>query len=228
MKQPEWTTFATKFDDAFVAAVVDWMRFSEEAFIEHIWAGYEVMERTRPPVDGRDLERSITQILDNMIRDEMSGDEPYYIQHGPYERETMARPPAQPPAYDLAFVFRADPRVMWPVEAKVLETPRTLAPYLADIRNEFLTCRYGPFSPSGAMLAYLLAGRTSDVLVNVEARLNSPLVPVGTQHARASSKSTHSRVVPPGKAYPRTFDCYHIVLSFHGLQRVLVEGQHLE
>ena len=86
----------------------------------------------------------------------MSGDEPFYVQHGPFERETMRPPPAQPPEYDLAFVFRADERIMWPIEAKVLETPGGVADYVRDIREEYLKCRYGPFSASGAMLAYLL------------------------------------------------------------------------
>src|ERR1039457_4224810 len=120
-----------------------------------------------PHVDDRDLERSITQLLEPRIRDAMTGDEPYYIQHGSFERETMAPPPAQPPAYDLAFVLRADERIMWPLEEKGLETPGTLAEYEREVREQYLTCRYAPFTASGAMLGYLLSGMATDALARI-------------------------------------------------------------
>lgn len=216
-----WNPFSPRIEPDFLSAVVNWMSGCETTFVDHIWTGFETMERRSPPIDGRDLERSITQNLDVMIRDAMSGDEPYYMQHGPYERETMARPPAQPPAYDLAFVFRADPRIMWPIEAKVIETPGAIAHYLADIRDQFLTCRYGPFSPSGAMVAYLLQGQPSDMLENVQARLGNPIEHTQGNDGRAHAKSTHMRDVPQGKHYPPVFGCYHVVFTFHGLQRVM-------
>jgi hypothetical protein len=77
-----------------------------------VWAAYDEMLAHPPANDTRDLERSITQLLEPRIRDSMTGFEPFYVQHGSYERETMMAPPAQPPAYDLAFVLRADERII--------------------------------------------------------------------------------------------------------------------
>jgi hypothetical protein len=159
-----WPTPVTSADPLFIAQACNWMRRPAAVLLRMIWSAYDAMLFDRPFIDGRDLERSITQLLEPRIRNSMSGDEPFYIQHGPFERETMAKPPAQPPAYDLAFVLRADERVMWPLEAKVLETPNQLASYHRDIQQEFLTCRYAPFSMSGAMLGYLLSGTAEDAL----------------------------------------------------------------
>ena len=42
-----------------------------------IWRGYDQMQSDRPIVDGRDLERSITQLLEPRISRVMTGDEPF-------------------------------------------------------------------------------------------------------------------------------------------------------
>jgi hypothetical protein len=41
---------------------------------------------------------------------------------------TRSAAPAKPPAYDIAFIWHDNPRVAWPIEAKVVPTPGTLAP----------------------------------------------------------------------------------------------------
>lgn len=214
-----WSRPVPGVDAEFIAAAVAWAENAESALLGYVWSGYDRMVAARPMIDTRDLERSITQHLEAMIRDVMSGDEPYFIQHNSYERETMREPPAQPPAYDLAFVFRADPRVMWPLEAKVLNTPTALADYLSDLRNEYMTCRYAPFSPSGAMLGYLLQGSGKDALDNISCRLGLSLSRLDALRDRSCAASTHDRVVPHGKPYPSRFTCYHLVLSFLGLRR---------
>jgi len=230
MTAPEidWVSSVLSVDAAFIEAAVSWMRHSEEAFVSYVWAGYDRMSQQRPAIDGRDLERSITQLLEGVIRDEMSGDEPYFLQHSPFERETMQPPPAQPPAYDLAFVFRADPRVMWPLEAKVLLTPGSLADYVRDVRDQYLTCRYAPFSPSGGMLGYLLQGSAESALHNIATQLHCTLAPLTAFAPRPCAVSTHSRTVPVGKPYPAAFDCHHVVLAFKGLRRKSVKERSTE
>jgi hypothetical protein len=149
----------------------------------------------------------------------MSGDEPFYVLHGPYEHETMKAPPAQPPAYDIAFILRADERVMWPVEAKIIETPKAVAQYIRDIRQEFLTCRYAPFSSSGAMLGYLLSGAESDALGTISDRLGCSLEEVFEHPGKPNRWSLHKRTVPAGKCYPVDFKCYHVILAYQHLSR---------
>lgn len=206
-------------DPSFIGLARQWIDNSERQFLGLVWQAYEVM-RAKPPVaEGRDLERSITQLLEPRIRDVMTGDEPFYVQHSPFEHETMKSPPAQPPAYDLAFVLRADERIMWPLEAKVLETPGQIAAYVQEVKTQFLTCRYAPFSGSGAMLGYLLTGRPDEVFETIAARLDSVLGPVPSHPDRPNRLSRHARVVPAGKAYPADFSCYHLMLEYPDLRR---------
>jgi hypothetical protein len=109
---------------------------------------------------------------------------------------------------------------MWPAEAKVLNSPRALADYLADIREQFVTCRYAPFSSSGAMLGYLLDGSELETLTNIGARLGVEFEDSPRRTPpRFHRSSAHDRTVPAGKAYPTPFRCHHLILGFHGLER---------
>lgn len=218
---PNWPTNATAPDPAFISQACKWMDDPGSWLLGFVWSGYDSLCQNPPVIDGKDLERNITQVLVRRIDEAMTGDEPFYVQHGPFERATMAAPPAQPPAYDLAFVLQADERIMWPLEAKVLETPQRLASYVQDVQEQFLTCRYAPFSSSGAMLGYLLAGATQDALSNIAARLDCELTPVLHTSIRAHSTSSHQRTVPAGKPWSAKFVCHHLIMGFHGLQRTV-------
>lgn len=206
-------------DQSFPALAGQWAKDPAPKMLGFVWKAYDEMLTKPPHVDDRDLERSITQLLEPRIRDAMTGYEPYYIQHGPFERETMALPPAQPPQYDLAFVLRADERIMWPLEAKVLETPGTLAEYEREIREQYLTCRYAPLTTSGAMLGYLLTGNAADALIKIGAKLNATLDQVTDFPKRPHRASMHKRNVPEGKQYPIDFNCHHMILEYSSLRR---------
>ncbi|MGA2864087.1 MAG: hypothetical protein ABSF95_06320 [Verrucomicrobiota bacterium] len=187
--------------------------------LSFVWGAYDRMKLDNPAVDDRDLERSLTQLFEVRIRREMSGDEPFYIQHGPYERETMKRPPAQPPQYDLAFVLNADERIMWPLEAKVLETAKAVSEYVLEVREQFLACRYAPFCSEGAMLGYLLTGSPGEAFTNIAAKVPCTLEEHPKFPSRAHRTSRHRRTVPAGKRYPADFCCHHLILEFFGLKR---------
>lgn len=215
-----WTQAAVPVDPVFVAQACAWLTSPSQSVLRFVWSGYDQMVRDQPAVDGRDLERSITQLLEPRVRAAMTGYEPFYVQHGAFEHETMAAPPAQPPQYDLAFVWRADERVMWPLEAKIMTTPNTIAPYAADVTGEFLTCRYGPFTSSGAMLGYLLTGTTAATFTQIANKMSIQLLTTAGSTGRAERVSHHQRIVPLGKSYPDVFDCYHLLLDFSPLRRV--------
>ncbi len=212
-------TLPRSVDPAFVQLARSWVKDPARQFLAFIWLAYENLVSSEPTIDGRDLERSITQLLEPRVRDAMTGDEPFYVQHGPFERETMRAPPAQPPEYDLAFVLRADERIMWPLEAKVLETPGSVAAYVRDVTDEYLTCRYAPFSESGAMLGYLLAGTPNDALKAIAGKLGVALEEVTDLPTETNRWSKHVRTVPAGKPYPPEFWCYHLILEFPSLHR---------
>ena len=214
-----WRKPLQPIDPAFVVQVATWLNRPDETLLNLVWAAYDQLIHDQPSIDGRDLERSISQLLEPRVRDAMSGFEPFYIQHGTFERETMAKPPAQPPEYDLAFVWRADERVIWPLEAKVLETPGRLADYDHDLRFEFLTCRYAPFTASGAMVGYLLSGTAEEALQRIAVKIGTALEKISDKDIRPQRISQHARQVPKDKPYPAAFACYHLVLEFTGLRR---------
>src|ERR1051326_2113702 len=99
----------------FVSLAAMWCADQSTILLSYVWSAYDSIIRDNPLIDGADLERSITQLLEPRIRRVMSGYEPFYIQHGPFERERMKKPPAQPPQYDLAFIHTGDERIMWPL-----------------------------------------------------------------------------------------------------------------
>ncbi|MBS1060560.1 hypothetical protein [Gluconobacter sp. Dm-44] len=219
MSAMDWRKPLQPIDPAFVVQVATWLNRPDEKLLNLVWAAYDQLIHDQPSIDGRDLERSISQLLEPRVRDAMSGFEPFYVQHGTFERETMAKPPAQPPEYDLAFVWRADERVIWPLEAKVLETPGRLADYDHDLRFEFLTCRYAPFTASGAMVGYLLSGTAEEALQRIAVKIGTALEKISDKDIRPQRISQHARQVPKDKPYPADFTCYHLVLEFTGLRR---------
>ena len=203
----------------FIALAGTWCRDQSFILLSFLWQAYDQMRKDDPFVDGRDLERSITQLLEPRIHRAMSGDEPFYVQHGPFERETMKAPPSQPPQYDIAFVLHADERIMWPMEAKVLETAGAVAEYVEDVREQFLKCRYAPFSSEGAMLGYLLSGTPADAFHNISTKVPCELKEHPGFPSRPQRFSHHVRTVPAGEAYPPMFRCHHLIFEFQGLTR---------
>lgn len=197
-----------------------WCKDQSEIMLGFIWRGYDQMQSDKPVVDGRDLERSITQLLAPRIDRAMSGDEPFDVQHGPFERETMQPPPAQPPQYDIAFTLREEERIMWPMEAKILETSGAVSEYIKDIHEQFLTCRYAPFTGEGAMLGYLLSGTADDTFQNIAKKTPCKLEDHPAFSSRSQKLSRHTRNVPSGKTYPSKFRCHHLMLEFPYLKRV--------
>jgi len=202
----------------FQRLVSHWATDASLLMLQFVWRGYDylkedVLDRIDARKSDEDLERSVTQLLEPRIRRAMTGDEPFEIQHGSYEHETRQPPPAQPPQYDLAFVLRANPRVMWPLEAKLIRSDGAVGRYVSELRGNFLTCRYAPFSRSGAMLGYLLSTGTSAVFDNISNAVPCKLFAVAGFSARPHRRSSHTRTVPPARRYPRRFRCHHLLLT---------------
>jgi len=201
----------------FLTLAEQWRADASVVLLRHIWSAYDLLIRdVFSGIDLRDadedLERSITQLLEPRIDIVMSGDEPFYIQHGPFEHETRLPPPAQPPQYDLAFILYANPRIMWPIEAKILRTVRSVATYATSIRDQFVTCRYSPFSAEAAMLGYLLTGDARDVFTNIATEVPCELEEHPDFPDRPHRVSRHRRSVPAGKTYPGFLRCHHLIL----------------
>ncbi len=102
--------FAKLNRSTFVRLARSWVKNPARQFLGFIWLAYRDLIASKQVIDGRDWKEASPNCWKPRVRDAMSGDEPFYVQHGPFERETMRAPPAQPPEYDLAFVLRADAR----------------------------------------------------------------------------------------------------------------------
>jgi hypothetical protein len=186
-----------------------------------VWQAYDLLiDEVLSDIDftqiDDELERSITQYLEQKIHRFMTGDEPFDVQHGPYEFETRMEAPAQSPQYDIAFFLRQNPRIMWPLEAKVLRTDGAIADYIDAIQNRFLTCRYAPFSSEAGMLGYLLSGEPSKVFNNIETALSCALRDHPAFSNRTHKTSEHQRMVQTGKSYPHDFRCHHLIFRMFG------------
>lgn len=200
----------------FLARV--WSSDASDVLLGLLWDAYdllakEILSRINIAQSDEDLERSLTQLLEPRIRRLMSGEEPFYVQHGTYEHETSADPPAQPPQYDIAFVMNENPRVTWPVEAKVLRTDSTVAPYVHELRTNYLTCRYAPFSREAAMLGYLRSGDPQEALKRLGRQIPCKMI----QHPRFKNRphkySNHNRRTPRAKGYVKRFKCHHMMME---------------
>jgi hypothetical protein len=196
-----------------------WGRDFANHLLDFVWRAYdlwraEVLSKIDATKAADDLERDITEALERRIRRVMSGYEPFTVQHGPYERETRQPAPYQPPQYDIAFVLNDNERFMWPLEAKVLKTDKESAvkAYAADINEQFLTCRYAPFSGEGAMLGYLFSGNPTKAFLSIEAEVPCTLQDYPAFAVRDHKTSDHIRKVPDAKAYPPAFRCHHLIL----------------
>jgi hypothetical protein len=212
------TLLETRWPDTgnFVTVAKTWQNDALTILLSYIWQGYdllhdEVLSQIELNITDDELERSISQLLEPKIHKAMTGDEPFYVQYEVYEYETRQPPPAQPPQYDIAFVLNENPRIMWPLEAKVLRSDGSVASYINDIKNEFLSCRYAPFSSEGAMLGYLFSGVPENVFLQIEKK-----VPCKLHHhldfpGRDHRYSDHTRCIPAGKLYPSHFRCQHLI-----------------
>lgn len=205
-------------DAAFGSFVPKWRASAYGRMLQWIWDAYDLLDREiLSKVDwGQaedDLEREITEMLEVRIRRSMPDLAPMYVQQEKKERETRVTPKAQPPEYDLAFVLHANERICWPLEAKVLHTDQATAKYIKQITDNFLTCRYAPFSEEGGMLGYLLAGDPAETFRKIAVKLNARLQQHAMFPGRPHKTSEHKRNVPTGKTYPRSFRCHHLILE---------------
>jgi hypothetical protein len=198
-----------------------WRTWSEDAIdrmLAAVWCGYdtlvtEVLIQVDTTEADEERERTITQLLEPRIRRHLSGDEPYDIQHGPYEYATRQPAPAQPPQYDIAFVLHRNPKVMWPLEAKCLRSDGAVADYVGEVRDNFLTGRYAPYASSGAMLGYLLHGSPERTFNNIEQAIACQLLPHPTFSTRQHRISDHSRNLARADFVSGPFRCHHLIME---------------
>jgi hypothetical protein len=188
-----------------------------DSILRAVWAGYdllvsEVLENIDWTVSEEEVERQLTQVLEPRIRRSLSGFEIYDCQHGTYENETRKPAPAQPPQYDIAFVFRNNPRLIWPLEAKYLRISSGVGAYVKGLRENFLSGRYAPFSGEAAMVAYLGEGTAEEVWAAVARKVPCEILASASASMRPQRYSRHNRALPESRPWNSEFLCHHLVM----------------
>ncbi|MBL8797701.1 MAG: hypothetical protein JNM56_27630 [Planctomycetia bacterium] len=188
-----------------------------KVMLGYVWAGFdsfkkEILDKNPPPTrTNTDLERDLTEMLYPYILRTLPAALPYYLLHERKERE-KAILGRQPPEPDLSFVLRANIRVTFPMDAKVLERDAvaTLTDYADTVRNRFLTGGYAPFSKEGAMIAFLLAGSVRTVFQNLAVAIGCTISQRAYIAGRQHRTSSHVRSAAACQ-YTR-FRCHHMIL----------------
>lgn len=202
----------------FVEVAKSWNNDAITILVKLVWEGYdllvaEILSQINCDEAEEQIERSITQSLERRIRKNMTGDEPFDVQHEVYEWESSQSAQAQPPQYDIAFYLITNDRIIWPLEAKVLKSDGAVGEYIKEIKDNFITCRYAPFSSQGGMLGYLFSGDSNKAFTNIATKVPCTLSDHPDFPNRDHKTSDHERVVPSGKSYPAEFRCHHLLLK---------------
>ena len=200
----------------FLALTVSWGPDAYLKMVECVWKGYDAfrlraVHSLTPSLSDNELERDITQSLAQDISDCVDPFSPFMFQSWYREFASRMNPPAQSPEYDMAFVVRDNRQVCWPIEAKVLRTDRSVAPYVRDLKEEYLKCRYAPFSTEGCMMGFLFKGSAKTFFLNISNAIGVPLTPYISLPSRNHNLSDHVR--PCCTMGIGTFRCHHLVLE---------------
>ncbi len=193
-------------DPAYADQAARWARSVANQVLEWTWRAFDILQIDHlagvdlaQPLE--QLERDLTYLhfieIQIVFSEETDGYPSFVPHHEPPEMETRSSSAAKPPAYDLAFVSTANRRWLWPLEAKVVSSEKSLSAYLRDVNDKFLGCIAAPFVGEGAMIAYLLTNEISATFQNLAHRLGQPLEPVPEFQSRPHRVSSHTRATAP-------------------------------
>ncbi|MEX2285792.1 MAG: hypothetical protein WD648_01805 [Planctomycetaceae bacterium] len=201
--------------DDFAASIQSWREDAITVLMGYVWEGTKCFAqelRIDLTQDLENLERGLNQFIAQRIRDAMTDRPPFYFEHHPFEDQGRSKPSAAPKAPDLAFFLRANPRASLPIEAKVLNTDKAVAEYVKEITDNFLECRYAPFSSHGAMLGYLRSGNVDTALKSVATALTCTLVLLPALKKWSHHMSQHQRRSENCRGFPTDFTCHHLIV----------------
>lgn len=194
---------------------VEWAAGVSGRVLEWTWVSFERLKaKSFRNVDFSlpivQLERALTQLhcleLQFVIIEESDGYCSFTAMHESDEFESLKSATAKPPANDIGFIHRDHCRWIWPIEAKVVPTVKSLADYLSDV-DKFKNGVAAPLVGEGAVIGYLLAGLTKDFLDNV-AKHGGALSDVDGYSNERHRCSLHDRSAP----YPK-LRLHHMAMS---------------
>lgn len=209
-------------DPAFKQLALEWTEAVSERILDWVWRAFDAL-RTGPmarvdltePLE--QLERDLTDLhfieIQCLWARETCGYFAFSPGHEIPELESRYSAQAHPPAYDLGFVLYENPRIIWPIEAKVVQQPSVLRDYLTDVRNKFIAGIAAPFVDQAAMIGYLLAGTAREVFTGLETELSQTLNHPSVFASRPHRTSFHTRGRSPfGRDLPDLL-LHHLVMT---------------
>lgn len=215
-RYPTLSELAWPMDDESRQQAQEWANGIVFQVLDWTWRAFDIVRagslgtvKLSQPVEQleRDLARHHFREINILWAQETAGECAFTPHHEYPELETRSLAPAKPPAYDIAFVWNANPRITWPIEAKVVPTPGTLAEYIGDLKK-FTDGIAAPLSGIGAQIAYLLSGATEDFFNNLHTRLSLPLQTLEGFSARPHRVSFHTRKGNPD------LQLHHMAIGF--------------
>lgn len=208
-------------DPAFNEVALAWAESASERILDWVWRAFDAL-RAGPmarvdmagPMD--QLERDLTDLhfseIQRLWKEETQGDATFHPGHEIPEYESRQPAPAQPPSYDLGFVLYENPRMIWPIEAKIVPRASELSGYLADVRRKFIAGIAAPFVGQAGMIGYLLAGTAHEVFIALERELSQSLKHHPAFATREHRTSSHARGASPfGRGLPDLL-LHHLVM----------------
>ena len=197
----------------FVAMARRWCPDVVEIMLGYVWQGFDRMREEQFDVnsDDENIEDDITALAYVRISALMDGKAPYCLMHKPSENERRKGPSPTP---DLGFVWLANPRAVFPLEAKVLRTDGSVSAYIKEIADNFLTGRYASFSSEAAMMGYLLRGFPENAFGSISDRLGCQLGSHPSFRNRNHRCSDHLRRAD--ELGNKHFRCHHMIMDFGG------------
>lgn len=208
-------------DPVFAALAIDWSHSAANQILDWVWRAFDSLHaqhlsRVNLTQPLEQLERDLTDLhfgeILQLWGQDGGGEAGYYPDHEIPEYESRHSAMAQPPAYDLGFVLRENPRYIWPIEAKVVRKASQLAAYLGDVRDKFIAGIAAPFVGQAGMIGYLLTGTPDEVFTGLEPELSQSLDHPLSFIARTHRTSYHERGKSPfGRELPNLL-LHHLVM----------------
>lgn len=205
MSRPALSELRWLMDDESRRQAEDWAAGASNQVLDWTWRAFDALHANvlsrvdmTQPLDQleRDLARHHFSEIQTLWAKDTGGECAFHPHHEYPELETRSAAPAKPPAYDIAFVWNTNPRIAWPIEAKVVPTPGILAEYLGDVKK-FTDGIAAPLVGEGAQIAYLLSGGASDFFSNLSVKLALQLQDVPEFSTRPHRVGQHARTTAP-------------------------------
>ena len=204
-RRPTFSEMRWPMDEESAAQAERWAEDVSAQVIDWTWRGFDQLrEQHLNQVDFsqplEQVERDLTSkhfiCITQLWAMETGGFSSISPHHEYPENETRPPAPGRPPAYDLAFVWVENQRVAWPIQAKVVQTPKAIAAYVGDV-EKFLGGTAAPLTGRGGLIAYLLAGEPAEFFDELQAHVHAKLEIVPAFQARAHRLSHHQRNQAP-------------------------------